>query len=112
MKKVTIREAAEELQRLLRQRHAALIAVGIGEDDGRPNIIVYTRKANSKELESLRNGWRGFPVRIEKTGAPRLLSAAILPDNSECLPEQAEAASAPVSFETPFGWSRRRRATY
>jgi hypothetical protein len=77
MKKLTIHKAAEELQTLLRQRHPALVAVGIGSENGRASIIVYTRKKNSKELESFKNGWRGFPVRIEKTSTPRLLSAAI-----------------------------------
>jgi len=72
---MTIYEAAEELQAVLRKNHAGLVAVGIGEDAGHPSIIVYTKQKKSKELEMLKSGWRGFPVRIEKSTRPRLLGA-------------------------------------
>jgi hypothetical protein len=71
---MTINEAAQELQAMLRGKHAGLVAIGIGEDAGQPNIIVYTRQKNSKGLEMLKAGWRGFSVKIRKTARPRLLS--------------------------------------
>ena len=74
---MTIYEAAEELNSMLRRTHAGLVAVGIGEDAGQPSIVVYTRQKKAKELESLKEGWRGFPVKIERTASPRLLSTVL-----------------------------------
>jgi hypothetical protein len=74
---MSVQKAAQLLQSHLREkcRAAWLTAVGIGETNGSPCIIVYVRRAVPKQTAFLNNGWYGFPVVIEKMGTPRLLKS-------------------------------------
>jgi hypothetical protein len=75
---MSIYEAAELLQRELRERQTPwLTAVGVGERNGRPCIILYVRRAGASDINLLKRGWKGFPVVIKKSGSPRLLAARI-----------------------------------
>jgi hypothetical protein len=71
---MTPEEAASALDRELR-RYPWFIAVGVGENSHRrPVLFVYVRSARHRELRTLAQGWKGYPVAIEATGTIRPLA--------------------------------------
>jgi hypothetical protein len=67
---MSVREAAESLQELLEQ-FPWLVAVGIGNENGVDTIHAYVTSRRHKELDSLSDGWNGFPVQVHVTGRVR-----------------------------------------
>jgi hypothetical protein len=64
---VTIYQAAEDLGKVL-IASPWLIAVGVSNE----SIIIYTKKTvPQEELSPFRNGWKGFPIVVKKTGVVR-----------------------------------------
>lgn len=68
--------AAEELDAHLREvACAALTAVGVRRGEGESWIVVYLRRWGVEHTPLLaklvKDGWRGYPVRIERMGQVR-----------------------------------------
>lgn len=70
---MTIEEAAKLLQARL-QEFPWLTAVGVGEAEGTPCIVVYVKSRKDAKVDFLRDGWEGFPVVVRKMGSPRLVA--------------------------------------
>jgi hypothetical protein len=70
---MTLEEAAKLLQAHL---HAApwVTAVGVGEENRTPCIVLYVKTLSGVNLDSLRQGWQGYPVVVRKMGSPRLVA--------------------------------------
>lgn len=68
------------LERAARLLHARLqgspwlTAVGAGEHEGAPCIVLYMKTTQGVDLEFLQRGWEGFPVVVRKMKSPRLVS--------------------------------------
>jgi hypothetical protein len=72
---MTIEQAATDLQKRLGEQ-PWLIAVGIGEEAGRPAIVPYVRSKTAVPTDILWSGWEHFPVVARKTSAPRPLASS------------------------------------
>jgi hypothetical protein len=70
---MTAEQAANLLNTQLRGTGGRwLTAVGVGEIDDAPAIYVYVQSApRSPELAGLASGWMGWPVVVQRMGAPR-----------------------------------------
>jgi hypothetical protein len=69
---MTIEEAAKLLQARL-QASPWLTAVGVGDAEGTPCIVLYVKSQKDAKVDFLRDGWKGFPVVVRKMGSPRLV---------------------------------------
>jgi hypothetical protein len=70
---MTVEEAALSLQARF-QKRPWFNLIGIGEDGGRPAIVLYVWTLKTPELREFEHGWRGFSVIIRKAGAARPLA--------------------------------------
>jgi hypothetical protein len=70
---MTIENAAKLLHARL-QGSSWLTAVGIGEHEGAPCIVLYVKTTRGADLGFLQEGWEGFPVVVRKMKSPRLVS--------------------------------------
>jgi hypothetical protein len=71
---MSVEEAATLLHSQLRA-FPWLTAVGVGETQGTPCIVIYVKSLNSADLDFLKDGWEGFPVVVRKMGSPRLVAS-------------------------------------
>ena len=69
-----VRDAAERLGH-------PITAVGVGENEGSPCIVVYVKRVKNADIAFLKDGWKGFPVVVRRMGSPRLV-ALFSPDPS------------------------------
>jgi hypothetical protein len=66
-------KAASALQ--IRQKETPwLTAVGVGQYDHAESIYLYVKDLKGADLDFLKQGWKGFPVVVQKMGTPRLLA--------------------------------------
>jgi hypothetical protein len=71
---MTPEQAAQLLDKELR-RYPWYIAVGVGNaDDGHPALFLYVKSGKHRKLNEVSQGWRGFEVIVEVTGAMRPLA--------------------------------------
>jgi len=73
---MTVEKAADRLNSKL-NRTPGFVALGVGEEGGRPSLIVYVRSVNSDLARLEREGWEGYQVVIKKTGLPRPLTGTL-----------------------------------
>lgn len=71
---MTVEQAARLLQSHL-QGAPWLTAVGVGENEGTPCIVLYVKTVKSADVEFLKGGWKGFSVVVRKMGSPRLVAS-------------------------------------
>ncbi len=71
---MTVENAAKLLQTHL-QGSPWLTAVGVGESEGTPCIVLYVKNLKGANVEFLKEGWKGFPVVVRKMGSPRLVAS-------------------------------------
>lgn len=64
---MTATEAAEFLADEVSQ-FPWLVSVGVGTPNGKETLYVYVKSSRHRELNSIRDGYLGFPVIIENTG--------------------------------------------
>jgi hypothetical protein len=66
---MTPEQAAQSLDKELRP-YPWYIAVGVGNpDDGQPALFLYVKSGKHRKLSAVSQGWRGFKVVVEVTGA-------------------------------------------
>jgi hypothetical protein len=70
---MTVEQAAERLNRKLEDT-PGFVALGVGEEGGQPNLVIYVRSVNADLARLEREGWEGYPVVIKRTGLPRPLT--------------------------------------
>lgn len=73
-KHVSIKQAAKLLRSRL-QDAPWVTAVGVGEQDGSPCIVLYVKTLTGIKTDFLDQGWKGFPVVVRKMGSPRLVAS-------------------------------------
>jgi len=71
---MTVEQAAKLLQSHLKSS-PWVTAVGVGETDGNPAIVLYVKSMKSADVEFLKDGWKGFPVVVRKMESPRLVAS-------------------------------------
>jgi hypothetical protein len=65
---MTVQEAAKSLHESLGQP-PWLVAIGVGEQHGRPAIFLYVKSATA--ARKVRGEWEGYPLVVVKTGPVR-----------------------------------------
>ena len=73
-KEMTVEQAAKLLRSHL-QGEPWVAAIGVGEENGAPCIVLYVKTTKRLNLDDVRQGWNGFPVIVRKMGSLRLLSS-------------------------------------
>jgi hypothetical protein len=74
-------DAAHELDQKLRV-FPWYISIGVGRTANGPALFLYVKSARHRELQGLKDGWRGFPVLIRPVGSVRPVSATAEDDHS------------------------------